>query len=575
MADPPVTAAPGAETPIAHQGSTPRFFRDMRRDAFFADEAGSEPSKRVLGATKPRDRWRLFVHDPNDAKAEAVGKLRLLKYPRDEVLLDFNPLENLAYAGATYVGGPPEKATSYQDLGEADAAPDDKVNGDDDIDIRLVQKEKDTPSPNREHKRRHDPGALKLNAPKFGRRRFTNWIDLVINEEFGGQEWNPYYLYKPAGFRSDKAKITLLFGVGGDLTRHGVRRFLQDSTDTILINIAGTEGYRGRRLIRGGGFAHKRWGVGITRAQIEELLVRAGVSVPWSITTLIAFSTGFRGLYATIMNTLTRDQEEVEYDPEAGEPSDPHHVVPHSAPRRVKRVPGGTGLASALTDVDRVVIHDCLYRDDKPKVGQPNSLAEVMNRLALIAPHATSPMNLLVYDVTSAGSSKGLRPFDTKIDELKLADGVREQFRLDLRSLRQKPGNPDSPTRVEWLALIVCRLLKEALADEMIDPGVFDGTLDQPRYKPSKDTILKLIKRLSEPAWERGKVSSSDTPPAEKVSYTTFLADEGERRTFANVMGMLHRDFVQRYQLLGWAAWSVAEVAHDGLLVEFGWEGLL
>ena len=580
MADPPITAPPDAEAPVAKQGASPRFFRDGRRDAFFEDEAGSEPSKRRKNG-KPED--RSFHYDESTSRQKppppsvVVGKLHLLKYPKDEVLVDFNPLENLAYSGAKLVNADEDtKVESYQDMGGDDAgAATTKVNGDDD-DWRIAAKEQDKPSPNCVSGRKQDPGSLKLNDPKFGRRRFATWIDLAINEEFGGQEWSPYYIHKPESFSADEAKIPLLFGVGGDLTRHGVRHFFEQSTDTILINVAGTEGYMRKRVIRGGFFKRKRWGVGITRAQIEELLSLAGVTVPWSISTLVAFSTGFRGLHATIMNTLTTDQETVQYDPAAGDPSESHPDAPPATPQDVKRVPGGTGLASALAKVSRVAIYDCLYRDDKPKVGQPNSLADVLNHLALLAPHtADSQLQLLVYDVTSAGSSRNLRPFDARIDDLKLADDVRAQYALDLRSLRQKPENPDSPTRIEWLAIITCRLLKEALADEMIDPDAFDTTLDQARYKPSKELIHALIDRLGEPAWERGNVSSSESPPAGKTSYATFFADDDERKRFANVMGMLHTDFVQRYQLLGWGAWNLGEVAHDGLLVEFGWEALL
>ncbi len=166
-------------------------------------------------------------------------------------------------------------------------------------------------------------------------------------------------------------------------------------------------------------------------------------------------------------------------------------------------------------------------------------------------------------------------PSTTEIADLKLADDVRAQYKLDLRSLRQTPADPDSTTRIEWLAIITCRLLKEALADEMLDPQAFDTTLDQARYKPSKALIHALIDRLGEPAWERGNVSSSESAPAGKTSYATFFADDDERKKFSNVMGMLHKDFVQRFMLLAWSPPNIGEVAHDGLLVEFGWEALL
>jgi len=129
-------------------------------------------------------------------------------------------------------------------------------------------------------------------------------------------------------------------------------------------------------------------------------------------------------------------------------------------------------------------------------------------------------------------------------------------------------------TRIEWYALIVGRLLKEGVGDQTIDPQMFDATLDQPRYKSAKDLIKSLMAKLDTPAWKRGNVSSKQAPPAGKTSYTTFLESDDQRRLFGNVMGMLHQDFIQKFELLGWGPPSIGEVAHDGLLVEFGWEAV-
>ncbi len=53
--------------------------------------------------------------------------------------------------------------------------------------------------------------------------------------ETPAEEWSVYEIHVPDGFNAELAKITILFGVGGDLNRHGVRSFFKGSTDTIVI----------------------------------------------------------------------------------------------------------------------------------------------------------------------------------------------------------------------------------------------------------------------------------------------------------------------------------------------------
>ncbi len=224
---------------MAEQGSMPRFWRDWGVDAWFADEAGAGESKRIDAKGE--------VHS-GDAKAVPVGKIRLNRYKVQE-LRDFNPLENLAYIGGTI------RTVGDDDICDEEGFPPSDVTAEDksDRDVTLVRTELKTPSPNAGPPLEVDPGSPNINAPKFARRKLATWVHIALNEEFGGQEHGQYTIFKPDSFAAPSAKITLLFGVGGDLNRHGVRRYFDGSTDRIIVNVPGTEGYESShtRLVRG------------------------------------------------------------------------------------------------------------------------------------------------------------------------------------------------------------------------------------------------------------------------------------------------------------------------------------
>lgn len=560
MADPVITADPASETPVAEQGSTPRFWRDWGVDAWFADEAGADASKRIDGKGESHS---------DAAEAVAVGKLKLNRYQMN-MLRDFKPLENLAYIGGTI------RTYNGQDICDEAGFPSSDTTVEDarDQDVTLVRMELQNPSPNAGPPLQQDPGSPGINAPKFARRKLATWVHLALNEEFGGQEHGPYTIFKPDSFAAPSAKITLLFGVGGDLNRHGVRHYFDGSTDRIIVNVPGTEGYESShaRLVRGDPFRGKHWAVGITRAQIERLLERAGVTTPWEIDIVAAFSTGYRGLYATIMNTLLPDEEMV--NPTTTTATVDGEIA--TATDYTPAVPPGTMLGTKLANVKRLVIFDCLYRDDTVKVGAPNTLIDVLTRLTKLASSrsASDPIEFIYYEATTAGSTDTFRPFGSNFAKLGVTDEVRATYRLDFRALRENPASPASPEGIAWLAVIMSRLLNEALNDHLIDPTFFNQKLDTAPYRGAKDVINGMITRIGTDDWKRGKITSAATPRAGQRSYRTFL-EAAERTPFRNTMGLLLRDFITPFLLLGWGAWNLGEVAHDGLLVEFAWEGLV
>ncbi|MSP24801.1 MAG: hypothetical protein EXR75_06465 [Myxococcales bacterium] len=529
--------------------------------------------------------------EQKDAKMvlQVVGAIKRNRL-KSRRLYDFNPLENLAYIGGVFdpevLPPKPENQDWDEDEVEVENEPPRVIKelgfpagnapttaGDDeDLDKHIIKFEGKTPSPNAGPPLETDPGNSTVNASKFPRRKLATWVHVAVNEEFGGQQWQRYEIFKPDSFSSDYAKITLLFGVGDDLYRHGVRHYLEATSDRIIIVVPGTEGYEWMhtRRVRGVGFKHKHWAVGITCAQIERLLSRAGVTALWEIDILAAFSTGYRGLYATIMNTRGPNQA---MDSPTTTSRD---VVGAAETDDTPSLPSGTMLGPYLRNVKRLVVFDCLYRDDMLKIGTPNKLGDVLTRLTELADlrNAKKPIEFLLYDATTAGSSRALRPFDTQFKKLSVSDDVRDTYQLDLRFLRKSAKDPASPESVEWLAVIMSRLLKEALHDETIDPTVFDKRLGAPHYRGAKDVIKAMIARIGTDEWKRGNITSAATAQGGRKSFRDFL-QPAERVPFTNIMNLLLRDFITPYKLLGWFAWNLGEVAHDGLLVEFAWEGLV
>ncbi len=257
--------------------------------------------------------------------------------------------------------------------------------------------------------------------------------------------------------------------------------------------------------------------MGITRAQIERLLETAGVTTPWEIDIVAAFSTGYRGLYATIMNTLLPDEEMVNPTTTTATVDGETATATDYTPA----VPPGSMLGTKLANVQRLVIFDCLYRDDTVKVGTPNTLVDVLTRLTKLAPSrsAGSPIELLYYEATTAGSTDSYRPFGSNFAKLGVTDEVRAKYKLDFRALRESPANPASPEGIDWLAVIMSRLLNEALNDHLIDPAFFNQKLDTAPYRGAKDIIKGLIARIGTDDWKRGKITSAATAQAGQKSF--------------------------------------------------------
>lgn len=94
-------------------------------------------------------------------------------------------------------------------------------------------------------------------------------------------------------------QVTLFFGTGSEMGRHGLRTFIDRAFWRMIINVPGVE--PGYRYAEG-----HRWGIGISDAQIRDIVKSCFGSdkVPFVVDRMAAFSTGYIGATGTIRNQL-------------------------------------------------------------------------------------------------------------------------------------------------------------------------------------------------------------------------------------------------------------------------------
>lgn len=152
------------------------------------------------------------------------------------------------------------------------------------------------------------------------------------------------------------AKVTLLFCVGAEFNRHGLRTFFASKADRVLITISGREADQSTIP------PTKAWGAGITDQQIRQLFTMAGFpAANFKVDTLAGYSTGYRGVNGTVNN----------------------------------------GLIS-LADVARLVFLDALYRGDDPVPG--GNTLQMLQKVRAVNPNVA----LIVYEVTDGGTPRSL-----------------------------------------------------------------------------------------------------------------------------------------------------------------------
>jgi hypothetical protein len=93
-------------------------------------------------------------------------------------------------------------------------------------------------------------------------------------------------------------KVSLLYCVGAEYNRHGLRTFFVAATDRVLVTIPGVEPQAST--------GNKAWGIGITPGMINLLFEAAGAGniTNWQVDTVAGYSTGYRGVNGTVNNAL-------------------------------------------------------------------------------------------------------------------------------------------------------------------------------------------------------------------------------------------------------------------------------
>jgi hypothetical protein len=188
-----------------------------------------------------------------------------------------------------------------------------------------------------------------------------------------------YWIYVPDAYQNavkdalaarktaPTARVSVLFGVGAEVNRHGLRSFFASTSDRILIEVGGIE-----RVPEGA----EKWGIGITDKMVAELLSEAlGTEVTSELEVLAAYSTGYRGLNGTINNALLD-----------------------------------------LTHLKKLIFYDCLFWGDAPKAPSGAAMPSKCHPgapahspfntwRAVQAVITASPIcNIIVYDVSPGGT---------------------------------------------------------------------------------------------------------------------------------------------------------------------------
>jgi hypothetical protein len=199
-----------------------------------------------------------------------------------------------------------------------------------------------------------------------------------------------------ASGRRAHVRVSLLFCVGDQMNRAGLRTYFADRDDAVLITIPGVEARGGRPV---------PWAIGISDAQIQQLLRTAGLDVDYQVSVLAGYSTGYHGLQSTLIDRTV-----------------------------------------SLSALEHVVYYDCLYAADQYPKGK-----RTVDAIAALRAASTSA-KIVIYEVTESGTRRyGGR----------LAINDPAQILINLKS---RPGS-SVPYSVYLNALIYARLLDEGVKD--------------------------------------------------------------------------------------------------------------
>ncbi len=336
-----------------------------------------------------------------------------------------------------------------------------------------------------------------------------------------GGKTHPYWCYVPINVQrtgTGPFKVCLFFGPPGPvMNRQGLRAFFEGH-DVALIAIEGIED-------------SPKFGIGITPGQIDQLLAAVmGPAAPgagdWTIISMAGYSTGFRGMNRTINDLLTDAQ---------------------------------------LTGVKKMIYFDCLYQHTRPAPG--NNSFRAMTKVNTNSPAA----NFVVYELSGNSTD----------DEKQIVGGTPRHTNGSFWT--QFPPNADpnsSSNTLTELANLKTNGLPalEALAlARLVDAGLEDGFFDRTTITAFTDGQL-LLDAIDNQLRPRGSYASTPARATStgKVFVGDWLTPATDIAKLVKLAGAMEVPVIDKFKLLGWApTGSLADVAHDSHVPEFGWEHLL
>jgi hypothetical protein len=367
--------------------------------------------------------------------------------------------------------------------------------------------------------------------------RFANPLQdasIALQLENGGPATGPYEIFVPTGLGLDPpgpgevVPVTLYAGPGKEFRRHGLRTFFNATTSQVLVGMPGVEAPPDPVA----------FGFGITKAQIDQLFGAAGLAgVSWQITVLVAFSTGYRGINGVINNTKS-----VATPPAPGTPSG-----------------ANPGLGLDLSGVKKIVFMDCLYRGDDPGPGRNTDRA-----LTALDVFTGGTCSAIVYEVTGDAAGHGGTPRDNGKLRANFPPGMSRT--LTLLNLK--------PLTNQLLALILARRIHNGILDKFTNEAEVRSVGGQ--------AIIDLIELIKTSLPNRNIASSAATgsknlanwAPNATCNQVAAVAEALRTRILIGAPIQTPPGQPQRFanELMGWPAFAVSEVLHDGFMSEFGWE---
>ena len=341
-----------------------------------------------------------------------------------------------------------------------------------------------------------------------------------------GSPWakRGYEVYVAPG-TSSPVKVSVLFAVGTEMRRFGLRSLFQQPGRVLIVAPGIEAGWSGKPIARA-------WGNGVDTAAIDALLGAAGLGgATWAVDVLAGYSTGYRGLNGTILSSAQNGSLD-------------------------------------LSDLEAVVIYDCLYRADQPSPGQNTKRA-----LESVDDRTGKKVRVFVYEATGSGTPRNAAG-DTAVSQAVLTARFGSRYTLiDLK-----------PHHKAMQALICARFLEAASADGYLKSTA--GNLIDRFRNPKDEHIARLVDALPKrstiastapplaagttplSAWTAANQADIDkmhAPNKRKSTHTTT--------TYATDIQYINGDFINRFNLAGWRA-DMGERLHDSFIPEFGHEVL-